>query len=463
MRTAAAAEAAMGRAPTARESLVTGWATTGAVAVIIFLLFGPVSKETDIYAAVLAYALLGFVLLIFIVTTIAGILIRRNMRISISPPSQEHDGSNGGFRISSDQPTISVVRISDLVVPPLYYVSLRLEFDGRDVPPVRHRITGSARKDRVISEEITFPHRGLWTPMRLAVRFGDSLGISVMNWELSDEEIRKTFKVHPPVRASGDLPVLSSCNRPGDTLTDLNERKGDPYDLKPYQHSDGVRKILWKIYAKSGELISRHPEPSMTPEGQVLVFATASREEDHVCGAVVSYLKRLEATNLEIFFGCEGMENRPLVHDADDAEELLIDCVWNTPKREPSETLDDLDGFLSKCREIIRDGRIDRVIVFGSPQRLLSQAAVDWYTLLGKLLEKSHTKPVFFLIDRDPFSPVAIGNTTPQVARKRRGPIRSFVRSFFLEDSADRSDGDSRLYHANFVNICLNNDWQVII
>jgi len=105
------------------------------------------------------------------------------------------------------------------------------------------------------------------------------------------------------VKRADSVPVLTSSYRAGDLISDANERRGDPFDLKPYHPSDGIKKILWKVYAKTGELISRHPEQSMTPEGQVFIFSVNNVEDDHVCGAALDYTKKLEDLSLDVFSG----------------------------------------------------------------------------------------------------------------------------------------------------------------
>lgn len=419
-------------------------------AIVLFLLIGPVSKENDVFAAVVAYSLLALLVVVFLVCAIIGSGIRRTMQVEVVPESNSSDSSTHHIKTYAKKITRFIIRSAPIRIPPFFSLSLRLDFGDERPPTIIHRLTGSTKRARALAEDIAFPHRGMWTPQSLEVVFGDSLGMTKMRWEIHNDSIRRTFKIFPNQMNRVHLPILSSCNRAGDTLSDVQERRGDPYDIKPYHHSDGMRKIVWKIYAKSGELFSRHPEPSMTPEGQVLVFTLAARSDDHVCSATTSYLEKLEEENLEIFFGCEGMSNRGIVHGADEAENLLIDSVWETPFSGPSESIVDLEKFLSSSREIIRDGRIDRIILFGSIKRLSSQAAIDWFILCGRLVESLGAKPTYFLVE----------GTTLEKSTARKP---SLIHRILYRATKKRDSNEYRNYSAKFMDICLTSDWQVIL
>jgi hypothetical protein len=137
-------------------------------------------------------------------------------------------------------------------------------------------------------------------------QIGDALGLSRMTWDYPIEASIEVSAANIPIKA---LPVVAASSRAGDELSVSQERSGDLYDLKPYDPNDGVKRILWKTYAKSGQLVVRRPEPAMIPEGEVAIYLIASREEDYVAGALQSYLKMLHDNQIVVLFGTDGLNS----------------------------------------------------------------------------------------------------------------------------------------------------------
>jgi uncharacterized protein (DUF58 family) len=94
-----------------------------------------------------------------------------------------------------------------------------------------------------------------------------------------------------PVRvlpAVGRLEVaaLESCLASGDLMPyPYGPAAGDRVDARPYTPSDPARMILWKVYARSRELLVRTPEPARSPEPAPLVYLVAGPDDGAAAAA----------------------------------------------------------------------------------------------------------------------------------------------------------------------------------
>jgi hypothetical protein len=74
--------------------------------------------------------------------------------------------------------------------------------------------------------------------------------------------------------------ALESCLASGDLLPHpFGPAEGDRVDARPYTPSDPARMILWKVYARSRELLVRTPEPARAPERAPLLYLVAGPED----------------------------------------------------------------------------------------------------------------------------------------------------------------------------------------
>lgn len=230
---------------------------------------------------------------------------------------------------------------------------------------------------RIFRDFTVFPHRGLWTMENIVCSIEDKFGFTHYSWLIP---CSVAVQVSAPNLSTAEVPIIPASIHPGDEIFSTHERTGDLYDTKPYDPSDGVKRILWKTYARSNELISRRPELAASPEGKVALYLVANREEDAVAGAAQQYIDLLGTLNVSVLFGTDGLSDpasirvRRMSQQAstlqtsrifsDRAEiQLSIDStVWS----KNAGTGRDFSIFLA---ELSRQQRgIEQVIVFG-PKR----------------------------------------------------------------------------------------------
>jgi len=234
-------------------------------------------------------------------------------------------------------------------------------------------------------------------------------------------------------------------------VTDTLNRQGDPFDIKPYHPSDGIKKIVWKAFAKSGELLSRHPEASMTPEGFVTIVTLARPQDDDVCSKVIAYTRALEELKLDLLITCEGAQGRPLARSSSECEELLIDSVWDA-RLSTSETLErDTNALLDWCAQSSSQIAVRKLLLFVSGARVADAAEAARVTALATWLSAQGIEPIFCVSE-----PAIYHDAT------RAGRLHT-ARSLFVAPERNTTTlSDIRDYQA-FLTSCLSRNWEVFV
>jgi hypothetical protein len=278
----------------------------------------------------------------------------------------------------------------------------------------------------------------------------DHAGLAVFEWQI---EGRDTVTVAPPRALDVSLPILSSTQRPGDTLVDTTHKQGDPFDIKQYHPSDGMKKILWKAFAKRGELLARHPEASMTPEGYVVIFVVARTTDDATAARAAAYVRTLSDLRLDVIVGCEGLRGRSPAIDPSSTEGLLIDTAWDARNSGVESLIHDATELLDYCADHGVNVTVKRIAIFCSGERATDPAEAEKVTALAEWFSQRGVEPVF-CIDSPPL----------HGAGERVVPGRSFVtrvaRLFLVDEGSEQRTGSKETYRA-FLAGCLSRQWEV--
>lgn len=424
----------------------------------IYLLLGPASREMDIVAAVVGGTFVVIVLGATFLTTLLSWQLRRNLKISFSSPENISNFSDAHSAVPNS-PLVLVTTLNKFNVPPGFILSLQINFLQDGVETTLHSLSGNQPSLQRLSEIVNFPHRGDWSVRDFALTFGDRFGISLANWSFPVGQKSPNVRIFPPISQGNSIPVMSSCHRAGDELVDTNNREGDLFDLKRYHPSDGVNRILWKIYAKSGELISRHPESAVAPEGQVALFAITRPQDDIICSELIAYLKVLERHGLDVLVGCSGMGQRSAARNSQKAEELLIESVWEGANLTRAEMLREVEFFISSIRSRDQNLQFDRVLLFFEGEIFDTSEEVSFAAEIGDLLSSIGIEPVFIV--KPPDGVV--------IKEQRRIKSDSSISLNFLsrigrlfvtpQNINDSSSGDC---FSEFLALCLRRQWQLV-
>lgn len=404
---------------------------------LVYLFLGPIRLHTDIVSASVAFGLLALMLVSVLYVAIFSTLAQRHLEISIFPPD---DVATSGETVRI------VIRTSPLRVWPLALLDLNLEFEHPSAPSTGVRISGFRLAERHVVVDAVFPHRGIWVIRSIRCEVKDPTGFARQMWRRA---LGAAVTVFPPRSVDNSLPILSSSQRPGELVVDNFNRQGDPFDIKPYHPSDGVKRIIWKTFAKRGELLSRHPEASMTPEGYVVIFTLAGPRDDHICSKVLSYVERLTELKLDVVVGCEGAHGREFGRDVESTEKLLIDSVWETYSSSVEAIKREITALLDHCEQTARSAAVQKLLVFASGERLLH---LDWVTQqLGTWLNERGISPIFCLTPPSGF------NVTPSNRTKAR------VARLLVVSDQTTPDGIFADAYTTFLTTCAQRHWEVYV
>ncbi len=406
---------------------------------VAYLLVGPVPQSADIICASIAWGLLAVMCLIVVTTTTHSLLVKKRLRVDLAPPNDE---------VLAGEAEKCIVIIPALKLLPGTFLECSLIFTQAGATQERLRLHGSWNRERRLAVATTFPHRGAWDISGIRCTLADITGFTSVSWSIPHQT---SVVVAPAIPLNTELPLVSSTQRSGDLAPDTIHRYGDPFDIKPYHPSDGIKKIVWKAFAKSGELLSRHPEPSMTPEGFVAICILARAQEDNLCGKALAYIQALKELSLEVLVGCEGHNGRPLASDASSSKTLVIDSAWDSLASTSSSLLSDVQSVVDACARSEAQVTLRKMVLFCAGSRFATAADVDRIVSLGTWLTGRGVEPVFFLT-----APERLLNLSPSgVATK--------IRSLVVQPEPHEQQALSAEHYQNFLSTCLSHQWEIVV
>jgi hypothetical protein len=404
---------------------------------LLYLLAGPVRESSDIVSASLAYSLLFVILIATLMVVAHGVALKRCLSASIGTPEQP--GIAGE--------TVRVfIALRGARILPLCLLDMRLIFERPGASPALVRVSGFSESDRRAHLDLSFPHRGEWDIRGVECILRDVTGLSRFSWNIPQQT---AVTIAPVPAYDSNLPVLSSTQRPGDMMIDTFNRQGEPFDIKSYHPSDGVKKIVWKAFAKRGELLSRHPEASMTPEGFVVMLAIAGKEGDKACAQVVSYAESLARLNLEIIASCEGANGRLPAHSPETFRELLIDSVWDAMPERIGHLQRDASALLDYCGQLTPGLKVSKLLLFIAAERLAMPGQAKQIQDLGEWLSAQGIAPVFCLSEPSALSQL------------KASTHRSKLSHLLVAPDNDTDAEISARSFSSFLSSCLQRQWEV--
>lgn len=406
------------------------------LALSIYFLIGPVTQQHDIVAAVLSSSLIG-VLILLLLMVVWNAFALDDLIISLTSPNDSNLKANVQYPFLIQHENLKVFPWFSVTVTPRFQENLLGD----------QKILLTPNEPSLIS--VTFPHRGRWSISEFVIELSDRLGFTLWTWRLSVHG-RIQFEVQPapdPESRASTLPIVSSRAVEGDMAVDLHNRTGDPFDLRRYEPADGVRKIVWKVFARTGELLSRHPEPSITPEGETIVFVVSTTPNDDVAASALDYLSMVEGMGIQVFVGCLGMGDLLPARSTTQAMELLIESTWSAKAKRAKP---DFISFLSQCRQGRETTTISKIIIFGKISDSDSESSTALMNL-SPSLEDEGLVPLFLILDRED-------------RLNQELELPSLVNRWFLE-SSDQPTTEIRgpVYRETFYTTCLQHAWEIIL
>jgi hypothetical protein len=278
---------------------------------------------------------------------------------------------------------------------PLYSLKIKLNFDQERVESSKVLVHGLKGDRLIIEPTITFPHRGFWTAQTIQCTVEDVFGLTSLTWKHHLSEPARVEVEPAKLNNTPFYPLISTNFSSGDTLASETKRDGDPLDLKSYHPSDGLKRIVWKVYARTGQLISRYPERSMTPEGKLCVFVAADRHDDTVCTAALAYAEQIESVQSELLARCLGCTHDNVATSRESLKNILIDSVWDA-------NFDEILGDIAQLLSLTSSDKTVRthLIIFLSRRLLVEESYYRALIKTAEYLEETGITPVFFIVPR---------------------------------------------------------------
>lgn len=403
---------------------------------LLYLIVGPIRESTDIVSASLTYALLIIIALTSGAVAIQGAILKRYATLEVSPPTEP---------AISGEPTKLLLTISRARMLPFLFLDVTIEFENPGTTSATIRISGLRGETRSIPLESLFPHRGSWEIRGIRCSLRDVSGLAKSQWEI----LKPTaITVVPPTSHESTLPILSSTQRPGELVVDVFNKQGEPFEVKAYHPSDGMKKIVWKAFAKRGELLSRHPEASMNPEGFVVMLVIADREGDSACAHALAYARSLASLNLDIIAGCEGGATRTPAHSPESLLDLLIDSVWDASSS-GSSLIAAATALIDHCGQLTPGITVNKLLIFTNAERISTPTQAKAIEALAQWLSEHGIAPVFCLTKA---AGIARSETLSGLSR-----LACLV---VTPEQPKTTEIDLAAYNS-FLTACLNRQWEV--
>ncbi len=304
---------------------IRGWAC---LALGILALQSIALPESDLLAYVIGGSLIGLCGLLLGSSLYFRVQLAKRITAEVFFDTRE---------VIAGTPSPAGIVLQQSNIPVFFLLAVHRRFDEKGVASPVHIVRGHQPDEsrRHLIDKVLFPHRGLWAISALRITLQDALGFTSLSWTIP---LSAAIEVNAQIVQIAPLPILAASAQIGDQITHSQERSGDLFDIKSYDPSDGIKRILWKTFAKSGQLMVRRPEPAVIPEGEVAVFLLADRTHDHVAGAFLCYLSQLIQQDIAVLFGTDGViegtgpcrsSRAPIVRNPPEIGSAINTSVWS--------------------------------------------------------------------------------------------------------------------------------------
>lgn len=134
---------------------------------------------------------------------------------------------------------------------------------------------------RRLHEEVTPERRGMYDNVLRRIEVRDPFGLARCSFRVLDP---RAVKALPTVGALKRVEVVRTLS-PGE---DMPNPKGGPdgerADMRAYSPGDPIKFVLWKVFARTGDLVLRAPERAFSPAKQTTAYLVSGAADEAAAG-----------------------------------------------------------------------------------------------------------------------------------------------------------------------------------
>lgn len=239
-----------------------------------------------------------------------------------------------------------------------------LELSWRWAAPIGVDVT-LVRSGGRLREEVSSPGRAQVSEVVRVFVLEDGFGLA--RWELRHTEARE-LRILPALGRLRQAPLLESLAAGDDLPHPRGRSAGDRVDMRRYVRGDPLRLALWKVYARTGQLMVRTPERALAQSVRVVAYLPAA-EGDEAAAAVARWAIEGGTLGEQWWFNADGSEGW-----TSDVSEAVQRIMRSRHVRDESRGGGEgLSGFLKQAHTI----QEARIVVFvpGRPGPWLERVA----------------------------------------------------------------------------------------
>jgi hypothetical protein len=248
-------------------------------------------------------------------------------------------------------------------LPSLWYLPMiRARWSWAHPEADVHTVARSGR----LQEHVTPLRRGLEETIVRRVEIGDAFALTKIAFPCRET---RSVRVVPSTGALERIRLSRSIAAGEDTYDPEGAAEGERIDLREYAPGDPIRFILWKVFAKTRQLVVRTPERAISPARRAFAYVVAGRGDEPAAG-VARKAVETGALGASFVMGADGVPD-----DARTEDEALELLARSGSASEATEGAAGLAAFLRRAAPAPATRALVFVPAFDGPWRTQLLAA----------------------------------------------------------------------------------------
>lgn len=185
--------------------------------------------------------------------------------------------------------------------------------------------------------------------------------------------------------------------------------KGDLVEMRRYQAGDPLRLVLWKVYARSRQLVVRTPEPTITQQSELFVYFISGKEDESSAAVARALLAANDMEGSNLIFSAAGSKRI-----AKNLNEGVSDLIDSAAMRTTGCDLTAIAPFVDK-------NLLSRTFL------LVPNVLGHWFDEVKRFVEQYRIRPTFIV------------SLDSRAARAKHDKVRGWKRLFCVTREEERA------------------------